>query len=88
MCKRLGLLIPLLSLFVAERADAGSPELVSVTRIWDQAQHSAFTDLIRFRDKWFCIFREGKQHGHGDKGKIRIIESGDGNRWVSAALLS
>ena len=39
------------------------PEIVSVRKIWDQAPHNAFTDLIRFQGKWFCIFREADFHG-------------------------
>ena len=36
--------------------------LVSSQRIWNQAPHNAFTDLVRFKDRWFCVFREGKGH--------------------------
>ena len=34
-------------------------DAVPVKKIWDRAPHSAFTDLIRFKDRWFCSFREG-----------------------------
>jgi len=33
-------------------ARAQAPQLVSVTKIWDKAPHSAFTDLLRWRGKW------------------------------------
>lgn len=66
---------------------ASSPELVSVKKIWDQGQHNAFTDLIRFRDKWYCTFRESEGHVGGD-GKLRVLESTDGDTWQSAALLA
>jgi len=62
-------------------------EIVSVKRIWDAAPHSAFTDLIRFHDKWYCTFRESEAHVGGD-GKLRVIESTDGDNWASAALLT
>lgn len=65
---------------------AAQPELLSIRKIWDQGGHNAFTDLIRFQDKWFCSFREGDQHVGGD-GKLRIIESTDGEIWKSTALL-
>ena len=65
---------------------AESPEVVSVKKIWDQGRHNAFTDLIRFRGKWLCAFREADDHVGGD-GKIRVLESRDGDRWESAALL-
>ena len=66
---------------------AAEPELVFVRKIWDQGGHNAFTDLIRFQDKWFCSFREADAHVGGD-GKLRILESSDGENWKSAALLA
>ena len=65
---------------------AATPEIVSVSKIWDRAEHNAFTDLIRFDDRWWCTFREGTGHA-GDVGKIRIIVSSDGAEWKSAALV-
>ena len=61
-------------------------ELVGVQKIWDKAPHNAFTDLIRWRDKWYCAFREGKGHA-GDRGVLRILTSDDGENWESAAVL-
>src|SRR5262249_14331196 len=68
-------------------AQAQAPKLVSVTKIWDQAPHSAFTDLIRWRGKWYCVFREAEAHVGGD-GKLRLLESGDGKSWRPVALLA
>jgi len=66
-------------------------ELVSVRRIWDQAQHSAFGDILQFKDRWFCVFREGLWHvakaDQDDDGKLRVIVSRDGETWESAALI-
>ncbi|MBM3812905.1 MAG: hypothetical protein FJW20_14875 [Acidimicrobiia bacterium] len=71
---------------------AASLELVSVQRIWDQAPHSAFGDIIRFRDQFFCVFREGRWHvakpGEEDDGKLRVITSKDGDAWRPAALIA
>ena len=67
-------------------------EVVSVKRIWDQAPHSAFGDIIRFQNRWFCVFREGTAHvpktGGADDGKLRVITSTDGDTWASAALIA
>jgi hypothetical protein len=63
------------------------PVLLEVHKIWDQAPHNAFTDLIRYKKDWFCTFREGERHVYGQDGKIRIITSKDGQKWESAALL-
>jgi hypothetical protein len=63
------------------------PSIVSVQRIWGQGAHCAFTDLARFRGRWFCAFREAGSHA-GSVGEVRILESADGTRWRSAAVLS
>ncbi len=60
---------------------------VHATRIWDQAPHNAFTDLVRFQGRWFCVFREGKDHVSPD-GALRVITSTDGLTWESAALIT
>jgi hypothetical protein len=65
---------------------APSPAVVSVARIWDTGAHNAFTDLIRWRDRWYCTFREGDEHVGGD-GRIRVLVSTDGQAWTSAALV-
>ena len=65
----------------------GAAEIVSLERIWDKAPHNAFTDLIRFQDRWYCTFREAQGHVKGD-GKLRVLVSADASRWESAALLS
>jgi hypothetical protein len=68
-------------------ADAAEkPVLVSVVKIWDQAPHNAFTDLIRWRGKWYCTFREAEAHVGGDGG-LRILESDDGSNWRPVALI-
>lgn len=66
---------------------ATEPELKSNAKIWDQGQHNAFTDLIRWHEKWYCTFREADGHVGGD-GKLRVLESLDGDRWESVALIA
>jgi hypothetical protein len=63
-----------------------SVELVSVKKIWDAAPHNAFTDLIRFQNRWHCVFREGAGHAEGE-GKLRVLASKDGAAWESVALI-
>jgi len=62
-------------------------ELVEVRKIWDQAPHNAFTDLICWKDQLYCAFREGRGHVSTD-GRIRVLRSADGQMWESAALVS
>jgi hypothetical protein len=77
--------------FLAQSASAAEPklELISVQRIWSQAPHSAFGDIIRFHDRWYCVFRESGGHvpKSGDDGKLRVITSQDSEKWTSAALI-
>src|SRR6266536_689863 len=62
-------------------------ELLEVRRIWDRAPHNAFTDLVRFKGRWFCVFREGAAHVSPD-GALRVITSKNSRDWTSAALLT
>jgi hypothetical protein len=71
------------SLSAQERA---TPEVVTVKRIWDAGEYNAFTDLIRWRDRFWCTFREAEGHVGGD-GKIRVLVSDSGDTWESAALV-
>jgi arylsulfatase A-like enzyme len=63
------------------------PRLREVRKIWDQAPHNAFTDLIRHKDRWVCVFREGSTHVSPD-GALRVIGSEDGAAWTSLARLT
>lgn len=75
-------------LFLAFPAYAAEPAPApAVQKIWDQGPHNAFTDLIRFQDRWWCTFRESAAHVGGD-GKARVLESADGKEWKSAALVA
>jgi len=70
-------------------SDAAPPRLEldgAVRKIWDAGKHNAFTDLIRFKDRWYCTFRESDAHVGGN-GKLRVLISTDGMKWESAALL-
>lgn len=74
-------------LIIIKMPNENAMKLIKAQKIWDQAPHNAFTDLIRFRHRWFCVFREGVNH-HSLDGALRIISSMDGNIWESVALLS
>ncbi len=63
------------------------PRLLTVRKIWDRGEHNAFTDLVRFGDRWLCVFREGKGHVSPD-GALRVISSPDGDHWTSNSLLT
>jgi len=82
----LAAIIGLLPAALANAADS-QPRLVEAKLIWDKAPHNAFTDLIRFKDQWYCVFREGKGHVSPD-GALRVLTSADGDHWESAALIT
>ncbi|EAQ78071.1 hypothetical protein [Blastopirellula marina] len=87
----LGLAIGLTLIMSTTLVGAESPsepaKVLSVNKIWDKAPHNAFTDLVRFNDQWFCVFREGG--GHISKvGSLRVLKSTDGENWESAALVT
>ncbi|HCO96905.1 MAG TPA: hypothetical protein DIU00_23705, partial [Phycisphaerales bacterium] len=82
--------IIILCLILASSSFAAVPvtvEVVEVNKIWDKAPHNAFTDLVRWRDAFYCAFREGRGHVSTD-GRIRILESKDADTWTSAAIIS
>ena len=62
--------------------------IISVDRIWDRAEHNAFTSLVDFGNKLYCAFREGAGHVSDINGTIRVIASDDnGQNWYSVAHL-
>lgn len=63
------------------------PCFLSLRKIWEQASHSAFTDLIFYRNKFFCVFREADTHAGGAEGVVRILASEDGSEWQLVSTL-
>lgn len=61
-------------------------EYYEPTRIWGSNLHSAFPDLIRFNNAFYCTFREGPTHGHSG-GVVRILKSTDGTSWENVQVL-
>lgn len=82
----------MISLFISLHLQgiAQTPE-IQIQKIWDAAPHNAFTDLVQFKGKFYCTFREGTGHVPGENGKdgeIRVIASADGKSWESVAHLT
>ena len=83
------LILILFTLFLSKELSGREIKLIETRKIWDKANHNAFTDLEYFKDHWYCAFREGNSHaGSGDYGKVRVIKSADGIEWQSVALFS
>ena len=64
-----------------------TPEIVSLTKIWDHAPHNAFTDLLRVDGGWRVTHREAAAHEHVE-ATIRILRSADGEAWSSVAEIA
>jgi hypothetical protein len=83
------LIIALFSFCSTLHLSAAPPaaRLVSVHKIWDQAPHSAFTDLVHWKGQFVCAFREGRAHVSTD-GRIRVLTSADGETWTPTAVIT
>ena len=62
-------------------------EVAECTMIWGRASHNAYTDLIRFHDRWFCVFREGRTASSPD-GALRVLTSADAEHWEPVAVIA
>lgn len=72
-------------LFPVSAPEGGS---FDVKLLWDRAPHNAFTDLIRFKEKWVCGFREAPAHAGGVRdSRMRILASDDWEKWDSVGIL-
>ncbi len=92
---RSALAVALMSMLLSTAACAAEParptlRLINVKKIWDKAPHNAFTDLVRYQDRFVCAFREASEHKGGIQGsRIRVISSSDnGNTWQDEGSLS
>lgn len=82
--RHLSLLALLLGALSAKAEPARIEHLV---RISHAAPHNAFTDLVRWRDRFWCVYREGQGHVSPD-GALRVMVSSDGHAWASAARIT
>lgn len=57
-----------------------------VIKLWDKGHHNAFTDLTRFKGRWFCCFREAEAHVC-TSADIRILSSKNGRDWEPASVI-
>lgn len=68
-----------------ESANGNEPPAVAVTnvrRVFDNGEHNAFTDMIRFRDRFYLTFRSCPDgHGVHPTSSIIILESRDRREW-------
>lgn len=85
-----GFIICVVLLMVSEKGWCiGYYDSIIVSRIWGEGTHNAFTDLIRFKKRFYCSFREGEGHvgTQTSSGKVRILSSKDAVVWESVAVI-
>ncbi len=63
------------------------PSLISVRKIGDTAPHNAFTDMVRYNDQFYVVYREGAGHVSSD-GALHVIRSHDGTTWETASRIT
>src|SRR4029079_5174544 len=81
--------LPVLLICTSLPATAAPPTAkpISVSKIWDQSPHCAFTDLAFWKGHFMCAFRDGRTHMSSD-AKIRVLSSADGESWSPSAQLA
>jgi hypothetical protein len=61
----------------------------SVRKVFNDGNHNAFTDLCRFRDRYYLTFRSCPDGHHVfTSSRVVILSSGDGERWEQAHAFS
>ena len=83
-CFMLVSLGPLLTATPTRAADKA--KLVSNAVIYNAGGHNSLSDLIRFKDQWYCAFREGPGE-FGAAATVRVITSKDGKTWEKVTRL-
>ena len=75
--------MPLLSLATTEQAERTSPVRVSnIRRVFHNGEHNAFTDLVRFKNKFYLTFRSCPDgHMVHPTASIIILSSTDARQW-------
>ena len=71
-------------LFDSPVVKAQLPEVraVSIKRIFHNGEHNAFTDMIRFKGRYFLAFRSCPDgHGVSNKASVIILSSDDAQTW-------
>ena len=59
-------------------------KLIDVQRVWDRGEHNAFTDLCFYKERFWLVFREARDH-YSEDGVVVVLCSDDGKQWQLAA---
>ena len=83
--KRIHVSLVAVLLFVVVPASHAADEtkLVEAKKIWECETSVSMTDLVRFKDAWYCVFHDRPKDSPSKT--LRVITSADGLKWESAA---
>jgi len=69
--------------------------MIRAKRIWDLSRipgrdrsRIELTDLVRFKGRWYCTFREADAHRSHPSGRARVIRSTDREEWEFVAVMA
>lgn len=82
-----GIALIALTCLAAPKPPFHKPQVVWCEKVWSSAPHNGFTDLVRYKDRWFCALREAAAYRSAD-GAIRILTSLDGEVWKPASRIA
>ena len=78
----LAAMLALAALGATARAETPQVRVTDVRRVFDNGEHNAFTDLVRFRDRLFLAFRSCPDgHMVHPTSSIIVLSSRDGADW-------
>jgi hypothetical protein len=56
-------------------------DTLETNKIWDNQLHNAFTDLVVYNDKLYCVFRQATHHNPTEDASIVVLSSSNGIDW-------
>lgn len=75
--------------FVGAAAETGALKVENIRRVFHNGEHNAFTDLVRWRDKFWLTFRSCPDgHMNFVTGSVVVLVSDDAKMWRQAHRFS
>ena len=76
------LLLPLWAIATSATVAAPAVKIENIRRVYDNGEHNAFTDLIRWRGKFWLTFRSCPDgHSVSSNASVRVLASDDTQKW-------
>ncbi len=85
-CRMPGWIVLGIGLAVVSAAGSAEPAIDWMTKVYDDGEHNAFTDLISWKGQYYLCFRHGASHLSMD-GEIRVMRSTDLKTWEACGTV-